>query len=178
MGQGCGLGLALGRPRAGTRQPLAASAASRYALGAYGVSAARPGAGGEPDHRLALRARRRGRCAPCAAPGGAAAGCHRRLALRARRQWRGRCAPGGLRQPNRRLALRARHQRRGRYAPERPHVHPRLRTLSPGDGGDVEDVVRCALLDMLGARLASSSCRGRRWGCTPRGPHCHRRRHA
>ena len=54
----------VGRPRAGTRQPLAASAASRYTLGAYGVSAARPGAGGEPDHRLALRARRRGRCAP------------------------------------------------------------------------------------------------------------------
>ena len=53
------------------RQPLwlrRASAASRYALGACSAlmacGAVRPGACGEPDHRLALRARRRGRCAP------------------------------------------------------------------------------------------------------------------
>ena len=46
-----------------------------------------------------------------------------------------------------------------------------------GVGGDVEDVVRCALLEMLGARRASSSCRGRGWGGTPRGPCCHRLRH-
>ena len=37
---------------------------ARRVLGADGVGAARPGACGEPDHRLALRARRRGRCAP------------------------------------------------------------------------------------------------------------------
>ena len=64
---------------------------------------------GEPDLRLALRARRsahgaarRGHCAPVcrAAPGGAAAGCHRRLALRARCRWRGRCArPGACGSP-------------------------------------------------------------------------------
>jgi len=47
-----------------------------------------------------------------------------------------------------------------------------------GGGGDVEDVVRCALLERLGARRASSSCRGRGWGGTPRGPCCHRLRHA
>ena len=34
---------------------------------------------------------------------------------------------------------------------------------------DVDDVVRCALLERLGARRASSSCRGRGWGGTPRG---------
>ena len=44
--------------------------------------------------------------------------------------------------------------------------------------GGVEDVVRCALLERLGARRASSSCRGRGWGGTPRGPCCHRLRHA
>ena len=37
---------------------------ARRVLGADGVGAVRPGACGEPDHRLALRARRRGRCAP------------------------------------------------------------------------------------------------------------------
>ena len=47
-----------------------------------------------------------------------------------------------------------------------------------GVGGDVEDVVRCALLERLGARRASSSCGGRGWGGTPRGPCCHRLRHA
>ena len=35
-----------------------------------------------------------------------------------------------------------------------------LRTLSPGGSGDVEEVVCCALLERLGARRASSSCRG------------------
>ena len=53
-----------------------------------------------------------------------------------------------------------------------------LRTLSPGGSGDVEEVVCCALLERLGARRASSSCRGRGWGGTPRGPCCHRLRHA
>ena len=50
QGQGCGCGAA------GTRQPLAASATSRNALRADGVGAVRPGACGEPDHRLALGA--------------------------------------------------------------------------------------------------------------------------
>ena len=47
-----------------------------------------------------------------------------------------------------------------------------------GGSGDVEDVVRCALLERLGARRASSSCRGRGWDGTPREPQCRRRRHA
>ena len=33
-----------------------------------------------------------------------------------------------------------------------------------GESGDVEDVVCCPLLERLGARRASSSCRGRGWG--------------
>ena len=42
---------------------------------------------------------------------------------------------------------------------------PPLRTLSPaGDGGDVKDFVRCALLETLDAMRASRSCRGRGWG--------------
>ena len=88
------------------------------------------------------------------------AGCHRRLALRARRRWRGRCAPGRLRQPGRRLALAlgADAGRRGRCAPGRLRCASSrgLRTL-PDGGGDVEDVVRCVLLETLGARRASSS---------------------
>ena len=79
-----------------------AGAASRYALGAGGVGAARPAPAASlisasryalGARRSALRAEgaaRRGRCAPRAlracVPGGAAAGCHRRLALRARRR--------------------------------------------------------------------------------------------
>ena len=60
---------------------LSASAASRYALGADGAGAARPGACGEPDRRLALGARRRGRCAPVRQAGQPEPlGCHRRLA--------------------------------------------------------------------------------------------------
>ena len=107
-----------------------------------------------------------------------ACGCQRRLALRARRRWRGRCAPGRPWQPGHCLALRARRRRRGRCALGRLHVLLRvLRTLSPGGSGDVEEVVCCALLERLGARRASSSCRGRGWGGTPRGPCCHRLRH-
>ena len=37
-----------------------------------------------------------------------------------------------------------------------------------GGSGDVEDVVRCALLERLGARCASSSCRGRQGGVAHR----------
>jgi hypothetical protein len=96
-----------------------------------------------------------GRAWPWAADQPERTGCQRRLALRARRRWRGRYTLGadgvgaarpGAWQPGHFLALRARRRRRGRYAPERPHVLPRLRTLSSGDGGDFDDVVRCALL--------------------------------
>jgi hypothetical protein len=56
-------------------------------------------------------------------------------------------APGHPWQPGHCLALRARRRRRGRCAPGRLHVLPALlRKLSPGGSGDVEDVVRCALL--------------------------------
>ena len=99
-----------------------AGAASRYALGDGGVGAARPAPAASliSASRYALGARRSAPRAPRACvPGGAAAGCHRRLALRARRRWRGRCAPGRLRQPGRRLALRARRRRHGRCAPGR-----------------------------------------------------------
>ena len=61
-------------------------------------------------------------------------------ALRARRRWRCRCAPGRL------LCT----------APDN------LRTLLLG-GGDVEDVVRSALLETLVARRVSSSCQGQGW---------------
>ena len=108
-----------------------------------------------------------------------ACGCQRRLALRARRRWRGRCAPGRPWQPGHCLALRARRRRRGRYAPGRVHLlSPRCMRTLPLGGGDVEDVVRFALLETLGARRASRSCRGRGWVGTPRGPHCRRCRHA
>ena len=148
-----------------------AGAASRYALGAGGVGAARPAPAASliSASRYALGARRTALRAEGAA----------RLCARRRSRWlpsppratrsapRWRAAPGAwapIRQPGRGLALRARHQRRRRCTPERPHVLPRLRTLSPGDGGDVEDVVRFALLETLGATRASRSCRGRGWG--------------
>ena len=89
----------------GRGQPLAAIAASRYALGADGMGALRaPGRLRQPGRGLALRARRR---------------------------WRGRCAPGRLRQPGIGLALRARRRWRGRCAPGRLHVpRERARCLS------------------------------------------------
>ena len=75
------------------RASMPAGAASRYALGAGGVGAARPApaaslisASRYGARRSAHGAARRGRCAPVCVPGGAAAGCHRRLALRARRR--------------------------------------------------------------------------------------------
>ena len=109
--------------------------------------------------RSALRARREG--AARLAPGRAAAGCHRRLALRARRRWHGRAArPGAFGSPvaASRCALGA--EGRGRCAPGRLHVPPdNLRALPLG-GGDVEDVVRCALLETLGATRASSPAEG------------------
>ena len=146
-----------------------AGAASRYALGAGGVGAVRPAPAASLISacatRSALGARR---CAPRAlracVPGGAAAGCHRRHALRARRRWRGRCAPGRLRQPSRGLALRARRRWRGRCAPGCLHVPPPITRALPLGGGDVEDAVRFALLETLNAMRASRSCRGRGWG--------------
>ena len=146
-----------------------AGAASRYALGACGMGAARPAPAASliSASRYALGARRTALRAEGAA----------RLCARRRSRWlpsppratrsapRWRAAPGAwapIRQPGHGLALRARHQRRRRCTPERPHVLPRLRTLSPaGDGGDVKDVVRFALLETLGATRASRSCRGR-----------------
>ena len=90
----------------------------------------------------------------------------RRLALRARRRWRGRCAPGRLRQPSRGHALRARRRWRGRCAPGRLHVPPPITRALPLGGGHVvvEDVVRFAPLERLGAQGASRSCRVRGWG--------------
>ena len=105
---------------------MAASVASRYALGADGVGAARP-----------------------RAPVAAGSLC---LALRARRRRRG----GAARPRAPTCALRV-----------TAHV-----VSWGGECGDVEDVVRCALLERLGARRASSSCRGRGWGGTPREPQC------
>ena len=151
------------------RHSMPAGAASRYALGAGGVGAVRPAPAASLISacatRSALGARR---CAPRAlracVPGGAAAGCHRRHALRARRRWRGRCAPGRLRQPSRGLALRARRRWRGRCAPGCLHVPPPITRALPLGGGDVEDAVRFALLETLNAMRASRSCRGRGWG--------------
>ena len=110
------------------RARMAASVASRYALGADGMGAARPGARGSrvTASRYALGAEGGGAARP-----GAYMCSPRNCA---------RCLLGG--------------------------------------SGDVEDVVRCALLERLGARRASSSCRGRGWGGTPREPQCRRLRHA
>ena len=138
-------GSASAAPRAARSAPVARRARAR-AASLIAVS------------RSALRARR-----------DAAAGYHRRLALRARRRWHGRAArPGACGSPvapGRGLALRARRRRRGRCALGRLHVPPdNLRALPLG-GGDVEDVVRCALLETLGATRASSpACRGREGG--------------
>ena len=148
----------------GSRWLRRASAASRYALGAcsalmaWALRARAPAASLITASRSALGAE--GAVRLCIGR----AGCHRRLALCARRRGCGRCAPGCLRQPSRCLALRARRRRRGRYAPGRVHLlSPRyLRTLPLG-GGDVEDVVRFALIETLVARRASRSCRRRGW---------------
>ena len=123
---GCGWDSGAARERSSA---LAASVASRYALGADGVGAARPGARGSrvTASRYAL-----------GAEGGGAA-----------RPGAYMCSPRNC-----------------------------ARCLLGGGVGDVEDVVRCALLERLGARRASSSCRGRGWGGTPREPQCRRLRHA
>ena len=125
---GCGWDSGAARKRSSA---LAASVASRYALGADGVGAARP-------------------CAPVAA----------------------RSLPRATRSAPKAGALRAR-------APTCTCAPCVLRTRCLlGVGGDVEDVVRCALLERLGARRASNSCRGRGWGSTPRELQCRRLRHS
>ena len=163
------------------RQPLAASAASRYALGADGVGAARPCACGEPDHHLALRARR---LAPralraCAAPGarrGLAAIAASRYALGANGVGAARPGACGSLIAASRYALGT--EGVGAARPGACMCRPDIARILSGGGGDVEDVVRFALLETLGAMRASRSCRGRGWVGTPRGPHCRRCRHA
>ena len=109
--------------------------------------------------RSALRARRRGRCAPFA-PGRAATGCHRRLALRARRRWHRRAArPGAFGSP----VARPRAARSEAWAlrARAPTCSPRsLARVASWWWGSVEDVVRCALLETLGATRASSPAEG------------------
>ena len=155
---------------------LAAGAASRYALGAGGVGAARPAPAASPisASRYALGARRtalraEGAARLCAGPPRAAqraAGCHRRLARATRSApmaWALR-ARAPIRQPGRGLALRARRRWRRRCTPERLHVLPPITRVLPLGGGEVEDVVRFAPIETLGARRASRSCRGGGWG--------------
>ena len=87
-------------------------------------------------------------------------GCQRRLALRARRRWHGRAArPGAFGRPvaASRCALGAGGA--ARPGANMPPIPDNLRALPVG-GGDVEDVVRCALLEALGATRASSPAEG------------------
>ena len=139
-----------------------AGATSRYALGAGGVGAARPTPAASliSVSRYALGTRRtalRAEGAACLC-----AGRHSRWLRSPPRATRSapmawaRCAPGRLRQPGRGLALRARRRWRGRRAPGRLHVPPPITRALPLSGGDVEDVVRFALLEssVQGARFA------------------------
>ena len=130
-----------------------------------------PGACGEPDLRLALRARRsahgaarRGRCAPvCEAAQPLAAIAASRYALAAEGVGAARPGACGSLFAASRYALGAEGvgaARPGAYMLSPPD---NLRALPLG-GGDVEDIVRFALLETLGARRASRSCRGRGWG--------------
>ena len=139
-----------------------AGATSRYALGAGGVGAARPTPAASliSVSRYALGARRTALRAEGAAR--LCAGRHSRWlpspprATRSAPMAWARCAPGRLRQPGRGLALRARRRWRGRRAPGRLHVPPPITRALPLSGGDVEDVVRFALLEssVQGARFA------------------------
>ena len=133
-----------------------AGAASRYALGAHGVGAVCPAPAASliSKSRYALGARhsaRRGRAARLCVPRGAqplAAIGALRYALGADGVGAARLGACALWQPGRRLELRARRRRHGRCAPGRLHVFPppdNLRALPLSDG-DVEDVVRFALL--------------------------------
>ena len=146
-----------------------AGAASRYALGADGVGAARPAPAANPISasrtRSAHGAPRRGRCAPvCRAAQPLAAIAASRYALGADDVGAARPGACGSQVAASRYALGAEGvgaARPGAYMlPPRP---PLMRALPLG-GGDVEDVVRFTLLETLLARRASRSCRGRGWG--------------
>jgi len=145
-----------------------AGAASRYALGAGGVGAVRPAPTASliSASRYALGARRtalRGRCAPvCRAAQPLAAIAATRYALGA--DGVGAVRPGACGSPvaASRCALGA-----DGVGAARPGacMCPRRRALALGGGHVVvEDAVRFALLETLGARRASRSCRGRGWG--------------
>ena len=108
-------------------------------------------------------------------------GCQRRLGLRAWRRWRGRCVPGRPWQPGHCLALRARRRRRGRCAPGRhPTCAPRVtaHVVSWGEWGCRRSRVLRAAREAWCKACFELPCRGRGWGGTPRGPCCHRLRHA
>ena len=129
------------------RQHARAGAASRYALGAGGVGAAHPAPAASltSASRYALGARRTALRAEGAA----------RLCAGRRSRWLPSTARATRSAPMA-WALRAR-------APTCCPPPVNVRALPLG-GGDVEDVVRFALLETLGARRASRSCRGGGWG--------------
>ena len=112
--------------------------------------------------RLALGARCRGRCAPVRrAEQPLAAIAASRYVLGADGVGAARPGACGSLIGASRYALGA-----DGVAAARPGAHcafaENLRTLLLG-GGDVEDVVRCALLEALVVRRASSSCQGKGW---------------
>ena len=115
-----------------------AGAASRCAPGADGVGAARPA----PAASLIRSPPRATRSAPMA------------WALRARAPATAQSRPRAARSAPMAWALRARAL----------HVFPAITHALPLSGGDVDDVVRVALIETLGARRALRSCRGRGWG--------------
>ena len=148
-----------------------AGAASRYALGAGGVGAAHPAPAASLTsasryalgaRRTALRAEgaarlcagRRSRWLPSTAR--ATRSAPMAWALRARAPAAARSRPRAARSAPMAWALRAR-------APTCCPPPVNVRALPLG-GGDVEDVVRFALIETLVARRASRSCRGRGWG--------------
>ena len=148
-----------------------AGAASRYALGAGGVGAVRPAPTASliSASRYALGARRTALRAEGAAR--LCAGRHSRWlpspphatrsalmawALRARAPAAAQSRPRAARSAPMAWALRARA----------PACAPADNARVPLGGGHVvvEDAVRFALLETLGARRASRFCRGRGWG--------------
>ena len=150
---------------------------ARRVLGADGVGAARPGACGEPDHRLALRARRRGRCAPVHRAGQPlAAIADSRYALSAEGVGAARPVACGSRVAASRYALGAEGvgaTRPGEYICSHPDACARC--LLVVGMSKTSCASRCSRRSVQGA---SRSCRGRGWVGTPRGPHCRRCRHA
>ena len=137
-------------------QPLAAIAASRYALGADGVGAARPGACGSPvaASRCALFADGVGAARPgaCGSPVAASRCALFADGVGAARP--GACGSPGSRPRAARSAPMAWALRR--CAPGRLQVPPPITRALPLSGGHVvvEDVVRFALIETLGARRA------------------------